>query len=440
MLPPEEKRIIKYLGLIKQLIYYSEKDGTRGVKSHAALFRGQYLDCLQVANSLKAGQNSKYRSKLEIGVHSNTTVFELRRLVGEHAARIYEGDSYIQNQPVHPSLIRLFRAVGCLDIKETENGKTLGELKFKRNELLTAYRRSVYGATKAPLLNFDKTDLSERARQIFTEWFITCSELEDPMDPNSRRLMGAQGALRFIREATDEEVRESDRQLTSMFEAYDQDRDGFLELEDFLSFWRASIFEKEEVVRGNLATYGYRYDLRRHPVDGMDINVMQLRQSTEDMPRLKFASTPAYFESLFDLMADTEVATACWSVLKTASTNPALYRKVLNLDREPGFTWSDIFQSDNIHKMLYVLQIVEALLEESAHEDSEWVKRFLLIGGFQEILNMFRTSLSMIGQAESLTKFEKNFLEQMLKLIKIFVLAAFAVEGDYGDNDVYEVI
>jgi hypothetical protein len=223
---------------------------------------------------LKAGQNNKYRSKLEIGVYSNTTVFELRKLVGEHASRIYDGDTYIQNQPVHPSLIRLFRAVGCLDIKEIENGKTLGELKFKRNELLTAYRRSVYGATKSPLLNFDKTDLSERARQIFTEWFNTCSELEDPMDPNSRRLMGAPGALRFIREATDEEVSESDRQLTSMFEVYDRDRDGVLELEDFLSFWRASIYDKEEVVRGNLATYGYRYDLRRHPVDGMDVDVM----------------------------------------------------------------------------------------------------------------------------------------------------------------------
>lgn len=158
------------------------------------------------------------------------------------------------------------------------------------------------------------------------------------------------------------------------------------------------------------------------------------------MPRLKFASTPAYFDTLFDFMTDTEVATACWSVLKTASTNPVLYRKVLNLDREPGFAWSDIFQSDNIHKMLYVLQIVEALLEESAHEDSEWAKRFLLIGGFQEILNMFHKSLGMIGQkqAESLSKFEKNFLEQMLKLIKIFVLAAFAVEGDDDcDSDVY---
>lgn len=233
------------------------------------------MDCIQVANSLKAGQtNSKYRSKLEIGVYSNTTVFELRKLVGEHAARIYDGDTYIQNKPVHPSLIRLFRAVGCIDIKESENGKTLGELRFKRNELLTAYRRSVYGAAKAPLLNFDRSDLSERARQIFTEWFYNCSELEDPMDTNSRRLMDLIGAQRFTREATDEEVSVNDRQLTSMFETYDLDRDGFLELEDFLSFWRTSIYEKEEVVRGNLATYGYRYDLRRHPVDGMDIDVM----------------------------------------------------------------------------------------------------------------------------------------------------------------------
>ena len=181
VLPVEEKRIIKYLNLVKELIKYSEKDGTRGVKSHAALFRGQYLDCLQIGNSLKSGVNSKYRPKFEIGVHANTTLFELRRLIGEQASRIYNKDetTYVQNQPVHPALIRIFRAVGCVDLKDIENGKTLAELRFKHNELLTAFRRSVFSAARVPLLNLDKTDLSERAKEIFSLWFIECSEPVD---------------------------------------------------------------------------------------------------------------------------------------------------------------------------------------------------------------------------------------------------------------------
>jgi hypothetical protein len=45
-LPLEEKKIIKYINLLKELIKSSEKDGTRGVKSHGALFKGQYLDAI----------------------------------------------------------------------------------------------------------------------------------------------------------------------------------------------------------------------------------------------------------------------------------------------------------------------------------------------------------------------------------------------------------
>ena len=46
ILPPEEKKIKKYIQLIKELIKNSEKDGTMGVKSHAALFKGEFLPCL----------------------------------------------------------------------------------------------------------------------------------------------------------------------------------------------------------------------------------------------------------------------------------------------------------------------------------------------------------------------------------------------------------
>jgi hypothetical protein len=54
----------------------------------------------------------------------------------------------------------------------------------------------------------------------------------------------------------------------------------------------------------------------------------------------------------------------------------------------------------------------------------------MTLGGFQEILNNFRHSLRLIAirSADSMTKFEKHFLEQMLKMIKIFILAAFAVD------------
>ena len=57
------------------------------------------------------------------------------------------------------------------------------------------------------------------------------------------------------------------------------------------------------------------------------------------MPRYKIASTPEYFETLFDIIetTDNEVASAAWSLVRTAATNPVLYRKVIALDKDSSF-------------------------------------------------------------------------------------------------------
>ena len=87
VLPPEEKKILKYLHLMKELMRNSEINGTLGVKSHAALFKGSYLPFITVQNTLKTG--TKYSNKIELGCYSNTTIWELKKLIGEHCSRIY---------------------------------------------------------------------------------------------------------------------------------------------------------------------------------------------------------------------------------------------------------------------------------------------------------------------------------------------------------------
>lgn len=53
---------------------------------------------------------------------------------------------------------------------------------------------------------------------------------------------------------------------------------------------------------------------------------------------------------------------------------------------------------------------------------------------------MFHKSLEIISSKDidKITKFEKNFLEQMLKLIKIFLLAALSIDDD--EDTVFEVL
>lgn len=67
---------------------------------------------------------------------------------------------------------------------------------------------------------------------------------------------------------------------------------------------------------------------------------------------------------------------------------------------------------------------------------SDWIQRFLSVGGFQEILKLFHDALGLLCHkpVDGLTKFEKNFLEFMLKMIRIFLMAAFSsMEDNFSD-------
>ena len=79
-------------------------------------------------------------------------------------------------------------------------------------------------------------------------------------------------------------------------------------------------------------------------------------------------------------------------MIRMLATNPTLYQTVYQLDSENSdteFKWSKVFDSTNVHKMLYSLEIVEAILlkEEDESKTHEWIKRFLNLGGFQELQN-----------------------------------------------------
>lgn len=64
----------------------------------------------------------------------------------------------------------------------------------------------------------------------------------------------------------------------------------------------------------------------------------------------------------------------------------------------------------------------------------------MTLGGFQQILKMFHKSLEILSNqsADHMNKFEKNFIEQMLRLIKIFIISAYSSSDD--DQDVMQVL
>jgi hypothetical protein len=58
-------------------------------------------------------------------------------------------------------------------------------------------------------------------------------------------------------------------------------------------------------------------------------------------------------------------------MIRMLATNPSLYDSVYKLDsgdKETEFSWNSIFDSTNVHKMLYSLEIVEAILLKEQDE------------------------------------------------------------------------
>jgi hypothetical protein len=118
--------------------------------------------------------------------------------------------------------VRIYRYSGCLYFPDTDNGKTLRELKFKRNEQLTLYKNNVFNSSRVSLMNIDKTDLSDHSKSLFKEWFAKFSVLVDPNDPHSRQVLDINSVKQFISICTDtQDVRDDDEQLLTMFRDFD---------------------------------------------------------------------------------------------------------------------------------------------------------------------------------------------------------------------------
>ena len=107
---------------------------------------------------------------------------------------------------------------------------------------------------------------------IFKSWFNEFA-VDDP-DVPGRKIFDRPACAAFARTCTDDYVTEEDIRVVGFFDTYDKDRDNKLTEEDFLDFYRTCTIEKEEVVRQNLFSHGYKYDLRKIIKDTDDEFVM----------------------------------------------------------------------------------------------------------------------------------------------------------------------
>lgn len=153
----EESTIIRVIEIIKNIVFETEKKGTGDVKPHNALLKGELLENITIRN-----RTSNKTKNILMKIYSNATIWEFKKEVSK-------------SLDLAPQYLKLEISGGRV-IKDVENGKTLAQLGFQSNDFVTAHKVTVEEEIpNAPLLGTDGK-LSEKANQIFNEWFDMYSD------------------------------------------------------------------------------------------------------------------------------------------------------------------------------------------------------------------------------------------------------------------------
>jgi len=393
------------LSLLKTFMEECEKQGTGGLRSHSALLKGDVHNVNVINHITYHPYNSDIPKKLEFKVYSNTTIWELRCMIGKKVKCL--SDQF-----------RILRTFSQKEIKDSDNGKTLSEIRMRANESLTVYRRYV-NLPRAPLLTADN-ELTPTTLRIFTSWFYKFADKGELMTP--------EGCAAFTNSCTGDQCKATDKRIQDFFTAHDTDKDGYLTLRNFLDFYKEACINRPNVVWTNLSAHHYRNDLGRFDDDqDQDIDVTTL-------PGYILTRHQKNFDLLFEALNNSELADQAWSLIIKLPTNPQIMQEVKELDQE---NWNRVINPESNHRLLYTLQIIESFMEDPSEENQEefeqrrqWKLNFIKLGGFQHIYSI------LLNFTYSNDIFQKNCIGFILKLISMFVLAAFTALRP----EIYEVV
>ena len=406
----------KLIKLMKDMIEESERKGTSGLKSHSGLLKGELLS-LVIFNNLTDG--SDIPKKMNVETYENTTVWELKIELGK----------YFNSSPC---CIKL--KIDFQEVKDTENGKALSEFVQKRKGIVMAEKKNMDDIPKVPLLLYPQMELTEQAKNAFTEIFGRFSK-------NGK--MVKEDLESFIRVTTGvPDMRSGDARVDKLLTKYDRDNDKILQIADFLQFYLDSLLSnKEDTVWKNLYRHGYRNDLKKlNELEDVKIDIQTL-------PRCILSCNPKAFELFFTILdlGNSSVDLA-WDLITRLSTNEVIYNDLYNFSSKIPinqiFEWENIIPTHSTFKLFYYLQVIESFLEEENSSGSEetaknknkWREDFIEKGGIEFLIGIMLNNDPNKGicfyYKEKLTKIEKECLSLIGKMINRFLRIAM-----YSLND-----
>jgi ubiquitin carboxyl-terminal hydrolase 34 len=141
--------------LIKSILDITETQGIGTLKSHSCIIPGEELT-IQAMNDITLGINIP--QKATIKVNSNDTVLQLRMEIGKEFKCNWEE-------------VKIVRGVNeSQAIPDGDNGRSIGDLRFKNGETINCDRKPTKPINKAKLLT-EANQLNPLLIKIFKSWF-----------------------------------------------------------------------------------------------------------------------------------------------------------------------------------------------------------------------------------------------------------------------------
>lgn len=253
---------------------------------------------------------------------------------------------------------------GGKKVRDTDYGKTLGELGIKNQDIITVKKNSVDADTEPNCTLVDQEGkLCERAANLFSEWYDKYSSKEGAMTLAS--------TTRFILGATNESISAEDGRIKSLFDGYDQDKDGVLQRHEFIEFYRVAARDKADRVFDNIKNHFIRGDLTKFS----EISE-ELLFTADQMPRHTLSHHQAQFDTIMNLLdRDDGTSDEVWGLIRMLETNQKIYQQILSmqidnsevkLETSPEEFWKQFFASGSIYRQSYTQEIIEALMSDGS--------------------------------------------------------------------------
>ncbi len=146
----------------------------------------------------------------------------------------------------------------------------------------------------------------------------------------------------------------------------------------------------------------------------------KIEMNDEELKVPHYVVSRIYFDEIFKMLdsAPQFITSQLWDLLMTLPTNSRILQEIQNL----GPSWKNSLCSQSVYGLLYSLQVVESLLDDSAVNGGQWSHTFIDSGGLEGLLDVILSA--RFESPDSVQSSE--CLALLLKLISLLTVGKYS--------------